>query len=501
MLNRMTIQVYLVTLACVLIGLASGQSYREAPCPRFLVLSEQEGETVSCGFLTVPASHKRPSGETLELAVMTLKARTDTPLPDPILFLQGGPGGAALSTIEMWQNLDWRNTRDIILVDQRGTGYSNPNLKCPELYESPILSLGVSSCRNRLVREGHNLKLFNSRENAADIALLIETLGFESVNLYGVSYGTRLALTMMRDQPEGIRSVVLDSSYPPQVKRLEEFGLNFERALEQVFKSCQANEACHEAFPTLETEFRQKIKDMNALPMYLNFADLELTGSDILALYFQGMYSEAAVPNLPYSMTKLVEDDPTAAILLLSGVVSGEEVDSGSAGFLAFIRVLSEVFKWIWREVQSEGVYLSTECQEDVAFQKEGAVYKAAEALSPMVQTFVEDTTEEQFDLCRAWRQPRAARIESQAVSSDIPTLVLAGSFDPITPPSWGERAAKTLSQSYFFEFSNAAHGVFLSGDCPVAMVEAFLNDPSSSPNASCMNDIELEFYTPKEAP
>lgn len=482
-----------------LFTLASAQTYIEAPCPRLLILSEIEGETVRCGFLSVPESRTRNSERELELAVMILKARSDIPLADPILFLQGGPGGAALSTIEMWQDLPWRDSRDIILLDQRGTGYSLPNLKCPEIYQEFDIALGVTSCRNRLLREGHDLRAFNSVEDAADVADLRTALGIESFNLYGVSYGTRLALTVMRDHPGAIRSVVLDSTYPPQVNRLVEFGGNFDRALSRVFDACLESETCSQAFPDLEQTFLTTIEDFNDLALELDELDgLTLTGSDLLGLYFQSMYSEAVIPNIPYSMTKLAEDDFWSAVLLLSGVVSGEEVDSGNANVLAVFRVIRELFKWFWREVQAEGVYFSTECQEDVPFQTLQEVLGQAETLQPVIGQFVEDTGRDQFSMCRAWRVPPAGEVESQAVTSDIPTLVLAGSFDPITPPSWGKRAAKTLPNSYFFEFPNAAHGVFLSGDCPVEMVEAFLKNPDVDPNGECIEELEVEFYVPE---
>lgn len=489
----------LILICLVSLSFTYGQDYREAPCPRLLVLSEVEGETVTCGFLTVPETRQGSGEATLELAVMTLKARTDAPEPDPILFLQGGPGGAALSTIESWQDLPWRETRDIILLDQRGTGYSTPNLKCDELYDFELgLVEATRACRTRLLRAGYDLRAFNSQENAADVEALRRALGVEAFNLYGVSYGTRLALTVMREHPAGVRSVVLDSTYPPQVNRLVEFGANFERALTQVFSACAADETCTAAFPDLRRRFSNRIYTANESPLEL-FEGLELSGTDLLSVYFQGMYNEAAIRTLPYSMAKLADDNLGDALLLLSGVVTGEEVDSGQGSVLAIWRVLRESLKWFWREVQSEGVYFSTECQEDIPFQTPNAVLDAASALSPTLRRLVEETSPDQFAACRTWRVPRADRVESEPVTSDIPALVLAGSFDPITPPSWGRLAAETLPNSHFFEFPNAAHGVFVSGRCPVGMVSEFLESPKDQPDSSCIGDIELEFYIPQQ--
>ena len=117
-------------------------------------------------------------------------------------------------------------------------------------------------------------------------------MGIETWNLYGASYGTRLALTVLRDQPEGVRSVVLDSTYPPQVKRFTEFGANFERALTEVFTACAEDAECNAAFPDLRRKFSTRVSMSNGLPFTL-LGGLDVTGDDLLSLYFQSMYNEA----------------------------------------------------------------------------------------------------------------------------------------------------------------------------------------------------------------
>ena len=490
-----------VMICVVLCGLtfASAQaegSYREAPCPPQLVQAEVEGETVVCGVLEVPERHGVADANALELAVLILKAHSRTPEPDPVIFLQGGPGGAALSTVEFWADLPWRSARDIILIDQRGTGYGEPNLKCPELYRNLDFGEAASDCAERISASGYDLNAFNSRENAADISLLFAALNIEQANLYGVSYGTRLALTIMRDVPERVRSVVLDSTYPPQAERLIEFGPNFERALGHVFASCAADPACDAVYPDLEKTFFEAVEEYG----YWTTDGLALSSQDLLNLLFQAMYDESIAVSLPYAFRELSRGNDDSFALILSGLATAEEIETGQVNLFSIWRGLADVFKFIWREVQSEGVYFSTECPEDVLFQHPRAVERAARRLPFQLSLLAQDTGEQMFTACRAWGLARAETVEAEAVVSSIPTLVLAGSFDPITPPEWGQRAAKTLNNSYFFEFKNAAHGVFASGDCPVNMVQAFLNNPSIQPNPSCMDDIELTFYVPEEA-
>ncbi|MGL4609181.1 MAG: alpha/beta fold hydrolase [Trueperaceae bacterium] len=474
----------------------SAQRYEENLCPRELLKGEVEGETVICGTLSVPELHSKRFGKRLELAVLTLKARSTSPLPDPILFLQGGPGGAALESIDYWRNLPWRDTRDIILIDQRGTGYSKPDLVCTEFYAAYDLLEAVEACRNRLSRMT-NLQAYNSDENAADIALVSQALGYESINLYGVSYGTRLALTVMRDSPKTLRSVVLDSTYPPQVERLLETEVNFYEMLQHVFEDCKADEMCNTAYPDLEGDFIATLERLENIPARVWGDSIYLSGSDLLGVYFQAMYDEGIVAGVPLSMDKLSDSDYSDSLLILSGIAKPNELENSITLFARFLQTIIEIIQNQWRDVQAEGVFFSTECQEDVAFQSYTDVEEAVAELPDIFQTAALDQAQFMFDICKVWRVPRGKAIENAAVSSDIPTLVLAGKYDPVTSTKWGELASETLTRSYFYTFPNAAHGVFLSGDCPVIMVQAFLNNPETQPDSSCIDDIEMEFYVP----
>lgn len=493
---KKTIKLFLTVVAFWLCVFAFAQRYDLTPCPRQLLRGEVEGETVVCGTLSVPELHSKLFGKRLELAILTLKARTSSPLPDPILFLQGGPGGAALETIDYWRDLPWRDERDIILVDQRGTGYSEPDLACNELYEMEDLLEAVQACRVRLSRIT-NLQAYNSRENAADIALVRKALGYEEINLYGVSYGTRLALTVMRDYPRGVRSVVLDSTYPPQVERLIETEINFYEMLQRLFSDCKANENCNAAYPELEQDFMETLERLEDIPASVWSDSLFISGSDFLGVYFQAMYDEGILASVPFSMQKLADSDYSDSLLLLSGIAKPDELDNSVVLFARVVQTIIEIIQNLWRDVQSEGVFFSTECQEDVAFQRRTQVEDALADLPDIFQTTALDQADFMFDICEIWRVQRSKPIENQAVSSDIPTLVLAGRYDPVTNTKWGELAASTLPNSFFYTFPNAAHGVFLSGDCPVNIVQEFLNSPNTEPNSACISEIEMEFYVP----
>ena len=209
-------------------------TFEEAPCPFELPPGHVEGEAVECGYLIVPEDRADPDSRDIRLAVAIFRHPDGAPEPDPIIYLEGGPGGSPLeiraSNFDAYFGPLFAANRDIILFDQRGVGFSEPTLDCPaftELYmdlldsnvdgeqltAQEILDRKVEAfmaCAEDLSMVA-DLSAYNTVANAADVNDLRLALGYDQVNLYGSSYGTRLALGVMRDFPEGLRSVVLDA--------------------------------------------------------------------------------------------------------------------------------------------------------------------------------------------------------------------------------------------------------------------------------------------------
>ncbi len=212
------------------------------------------GTKVECGFLVVPENHSKPAGRTIRLHVAIFSTASDDPAPDPIVYLSGGPGQSPLKMAQFAFEAfaPFLANRDLILLDQRGVGYSEPALDCHELLElayetapedlpvdelAKLTTAAASECRDRLLRQAVSLSAYRSAQSAADLNDLRLALGYEEWNLYGISYGTKLALTTMRDFPTGIRSVVLDSTYPLQVNLYAEVPANATRAFNVFFDS------------------------------------------------------------------------------------------------------------------------------------------------------------------------------------------------------------------------------------------------------------------------
>ena len=214
-------------------GLPRAATFQTIPCAQpnitgFPDLDFPAG--VRCGYLTVLENRAKPDGRRIRIFVMRAPAVSATPKHDPVVYLSGGPGGAGSFEVASLVKKGLNAEREIIFVDQRGTHRADPLLRCPGweqfLFDSVSVPFAAESstaadaaalreCRDRLAANGVDLASYNSTENAADIADLRVALGIDSWSVYGVSYGSRLALIVLRDHPQGIRSVVLDSVSPP----------------------------------------------------------------------------------------------------------------------------------------------------------------------------------------------------------------------------------------------------------------------------------------------
>lgn len=457
------------------------------------------GVDIECGTLEVPADRDDPDAGEIELAYGVIRSESDDPADDPLVYLSGGPGQSTLELVpdafgQVYEPLT--ADRDLVLLDQRGTGLSEPSLACDEYTEWGQETLGagipeeeleaqavqaIEECRARLVDEGVDFADYSSTASAADLEDLRVALGYDEWNLYGISYGTRLAQTAMRDFPEGIRSVVLDAGYPVDADLYEETPGNAVRAMEALFATCADDPACAAQNPDLATTFAALVSELNATPAPVTVVDVtsgerlqeELDGDSLVGFLFQTLYSTELIPYLPEIIT----------------AARGGEL--GTIGLL--LGAQSQQLGAI-----SLGQQLSVQCQEEVPFGTREAVAGAA-AEHPLVAGFFEGAPtlgSGIFDVCDSWGAGEPGPAADDAVTSDIPALVLAGELDPITPPRWGEDIAAGLSNSFFVTFPFTGHGSVPSRPCAVSITREFLDDPTSEPATGCVEDVEPPAFT-----
>jgi pimeloyl-ACP methyl ester carboxylesterase len=475
--------------------------YSRTPCPTPNVPGVpvlELGRTFECGYLEVPQNRSAFDGTTIRVAVAIARAQNPAPDRTPLLYLAGGPGGTGLATAALRVADGWNADRDVIFVDQRGTLHAQPRLSCPEVdaflhdavHAAPTSASSVEAsaaaaraCRDRLADAGVDLAAYDTTENSADLADLRVALGIDQWNVYGVSYGTDLALQLVRDHPEGIRSLVLDSLVPPQVNLLEEFWPNAAAGYRALFDACAAQPACHAAYPDLEAEFVALVNELTLAPRTVTVPDPEtgrdvevvIDGYSLANLVVVASLAPGDIAPVPAIIHDLATGEGTkAALALLAG-----RPPSGLVGYgLAY------------------GVF----CREQAAFTSAAQVAARAKQALPTFPDAVLALVPQlpyPFTDCAAWTVPAAGAAVHQPATTDVPTLLLSGSLDAITPPRWADVAASTLGNVRHLIVPGAGHDVMVwAPACAVAMMRSFLADPGQADDR-CLADLQVAPFDP----
>lgn len=458
--------------------------------------------TMDCGQLEVLLDYAKPDGDTIILSVVILRQPDGNPEPDPIIYLEGGPGGSILKRLDSAYRSRFlplfSANRDIIIFDQRGVGLSEPALDCPayntilnDTYDHNINGVAISNeqsdtlilnalkaCGERLSDE-YDLSLFNSANSARDIDTIREALGYEQINLWGISYGTRLALTAMRDNPDAIRSVVLDSVYPPNSNLFMEVPTTRQRALDELFAACLDNTACNTTYPSLEAVFYATVQLLNEFPLEMTiintitgniYSDAVIDGDDFLMMTLTLMYQSNVIPILPQLIYQMHTRDYGLFAIFAGGIYAQQET-------------------------LSIGKYYAVQCHEEVSFIERNILEQSYLGLPELERLGSTGYgVGAMHDVCESFEAGKADALEDLAVISDIPTLVLSGEFDPITPPSWAQRALETLSNGVYIEFPYQGHGVTASNDCARDLMNAFIQASETDLDTRCIQNIQLNF-------
>jgi pimeloyl-ACP methyl ester carboxylesterase len=465
-------------------SLPSQTSYVPVFEPDICHFTPAYGYEVECGYLVVPESRSKPDSPSIRIHVAVFKSTNPDPKPDPVIYISGGGGVNQLAFSEHYLNNggnDILQDRDYIMYNQRGAHLNDPSLVCPDdtgLFWS-LAKQDLSAheradrkiesrlaCHDALVEKGIDLTAYNTVETAADVNDLRIALGYDKVNLYGTSSGTRTILTIMRNHPEGIRSVILDSVYPPQVGLYSTVALSVDRVFSLLFEECAADPDCSQKYPDLEATFYQTVDDLNAEParVPLSRGTVLVDGDFLMDAVYINFYSTRAIPRLPGWIQAASQGDWTG----LKGTLEALLSDTGTA--------IAIGFEW------------SLQCNEEVPFESYELGRELAADLPPQIAEYFDSYFE--FTLCESWQAGQADPVEDTAVASDLPALVLAGQYDPVTPPEWSRLAAETLSNHFFYEFPGQGHGIMRSDRCGLEIGLQFLEDPTSEPDASCMDAL-----------
>ena len=454
---------------------------------------------VDCGYLIVPENRDLPDSPTIRLHVAIAHSLGRDPEPDPLIYLSGGPGSFALEWlyghISNYSNI--LKKRDVIFFDPRGVGYSEPSLDCPEVMNAfhETLDQPISNqewvdsqvdanlaCRERLISEGVDLGAYHSAAMAADVNDLRSALGYDRVNLFAISYGTRTAQTVMRDYPDILRSVVLDSVVPIEADLFISNAANAEIGLEVIYQYCGEDAICDKAYPDLPAVVDELSEAIDKDPItikvrhlvknieYEVFVNRSVLGWGLV----ESLYNyETAIylPMLIYE-TYLKEDDrfQTLATAL-------------------------EIYL-LYGDYSSEGQRNSILCSDEGSFTSLENVLENNAEIQSAIAEYYNNEAEITYRVCEEWGAKTADPIENKPVISDIPTMILAGEYDPVTPPSYGRLVAENLNNSQLIEFPGLGHFVFAEGRCPQDIVADFIDNPLNPSANRCPDMFQFNLIT-----
>ena len=442
-----------------------------------------------CGYLAVPETRSRPTGPTIRLAVAIVPSVSPTPAPDPVVYLAGGPGGSAIGGAPAAVDAGFNRDRELILMDQRGVGFSKPALFCPESARFVARRVGLvydaastgraqvaatGACHRRLAQRGIDLGAYNTTENAADFADLRAALGIAEWDVFGVSYGSDLALTLMREHPEGIRSVILDSVVPPEAVSLGGFWDNAREGFDNLFSACAAQRRCRQRHPNLRRTFTNLVRRLESRPL-----------------------TTAVRPTEGSPRVKVVLDGG-ALVNWLVAMALGPPIYPQVPGWidqLAAGRPSNIAASWASASQQpGSGLQYGVVCSEWVPYEPRSKLLERGRRAFPRYPGSVLAQAPQipfTFNECRVWDVPKAPAAQREVTRSKIPTLLLSGTFDAVTPPSQARIAARTLRDSTVVAIGGVGHSAVAKSRCAQRVFASFLSAPSA-PDTECVARVRL---------
>jgi pimeloyl-ACP methyl ester carboxylesterase len=420
-----------------------------------------------CGTLTVLEDPSNPQGRTINLSIAVVPAVKRNAEPDPLFVLAGGPGQSIIETFPALYAGLFRvhEKRDIVLVDQRGTGKSNP-LRCLDpgaesLNNEQAIAL-LKECPKKL---GADLKYYTTDLAMQDLDQVRSGLGYQSINLYGISYGTRAALTYLKMYPDNVRSVVLDAVVDPAFVLFQDAAQDGQKSLDLFFSRCQKDTACASAYPNLKVEFDSILQNLDKSPVDITISHpitgkpLKLTVTRVFFtnMIFNTLYSPDLVALLPLSIHQAYTEKNYAPLITQAYLMDAGLYD---------------------------GMFYAVTCTEDAP------LISSATAQQEGAASIFGDRTLDFIEVCKSWPKNDMPAVLRAPVFSDVPVLILSGEADPITPPWHAEHLAQSLPNSLHLIFNGMGHGN-VTTECATRILDKFIDGASvMNLDVSCIKTI-----------
>ncbi|MFB6807727.1 alpha/beta fold hydrolase [Streptomyces sp. NPDC056387] len=464
--------------------------FEPGPCPKTPEpVAALEG--ARCGTLTVPEDRGKPDGRKIRLGVAIVGAASAEPKPDPIVWLAGGPGDDAVGEAKMAIDGGLNRDRDVIFMSQRGTYSADPVFTCPNIDEFNARSVGLvydapstgrlhveatRACRARLAATGADLGAYNDTESAADYEDLRAALGLGQWNLYGISYGTHLALVYMRQHPQGLRSVGIDGILPPSTAGSALTWSAARQGFDGLFKACADQPACNRRYPNLPATFERLVRQLEArpvtttvtLPGHPKPVKVVLDGGALVNWMTSATH---VAPQVPLALDELAHGKPQRIARQWAGGKLSPQAVGRVAHGLAYGIFCSE---WTPYETQAQALKGGQDAFPTFP--------RSVQAQAPQL-TFLRPD-------CKVWNVPAAAPSIRDVTRSDIPTLALSGGFDSQTGADNGPYVARTLPRATVVTVPYEPHVVFATSKCAQQIAVSFFDTPTK-PNTACLKSLK----------
>lgn len=430
------------------------------------------GRAALCGTLTVPENYDVENGRSIDLNIAVIPARDRPVAADPVFMLAGGPGQAAVEAFPFILPLfgDLNNNRDIVLVDQRGTGQSNP-LDCPNLRDLPFdtpeeeaFAL-LEACRETLAEE-HDLTQYITDIAMRDLDNVRDALGYEQINLFGTSYGSRAAMRYMQLYPDRVKTAVLNAITSPELVIYLQSPADGQRALDLLFARCATDAACQEAFPNFETDFYRILDELDegrdvavAHPQTGEIEQILLTPDGLMQGIFGLLYSPDLVSLMPLLISNIAETGDYEPLVAQMIALSGS----------------SNLY---------QGMFYAVACSEDTPL----IALEEAEAVRGNTQFPL--LADDMLTICETWPTSDAGLAFREPLNSDIPTLLLSGDADPITPPNYADQVAAGLTNKVEILLPGYGHDISAIGCVPDLITEFIESETPTQLDTSCTTNI-----------
>ncbi len=482
-MHRLAISSFALAAAAALVfpGLARGDDLSQERCR--LAADQLPAAFARCGVLKVPENPAVPDGAQVELFVARVAALTSAPKPDPLLLIAGGPGQ---STVDFYLQMRAafeavRRERDLILVDQRGTGRSSAGFTCNVPDDLALDTAGpeqlgsfIDSCVAGLE---HDPRFYTTTVAVADLEEVRAALGIAQWNLYGISYGTRVAQHYLRRFPEHARAVVLDGVVPPALALGPDVAREAQRALDEIFARCRADDGCGKHFADLPAEFATLLARLEAAPVG------NATRAGAAA---EAPPAEPAAALAPPEKTTFGAQELRALVRFMS-------YSSTTVALLPVL--LHEAYNGNYDPLVSQASTLLRGLPESLSFAMSNSVvctedmpFVAAGAGDGLADTYLGTSIVDSLSLiCSRWPAGEIDADFKTPVQSELPVLLLSGSNDPITPPDYAQLVAATLPNSAQLVGQGQGHGLLPVG-CVPRIIAKFIDDPNpQSVAADCL--------------